>query len=170
MNIFRKIDNKIDQWGMALDGKKVTFYPEIVGPALCIIFAVVVLLLMPSQIKINTTRSVTARTFPTILMGIILVFSTILLVKELYKMIRKIPVHTIELEVLSEIKALILLLMLIGYYLLMKWIGFIPSSVLFSVAMLYYFRVKNWKYYIIVVSAALIIGVVFRYVLHVRLP
>ncbi len=170
MNIFKKLDGKIDQWGRELDGRKVKFYPELVGPILCIVFAVVILSLMPGQIKIHTDQSITARTFPTMLMGIILVFSVVLLVKEIYKMIRKLPIHTMELDVLSEIKALILLALLVSYFFLMKWIGFIPSSTLFSVAMLYYFRSKNWKYYVIVVTVSIAIGVIFRYVLHVRLP
>ena len=75
-----------------------------------------------------------------------------------------------ELHLLVEVRTLIILALLVGYLLLLKPIGFILSSVLFGIALICYFRVRKWYYYLIVATAAVLIGVLFQMVLHVRLP
>ncbi len=166
----KQLDEKIDLFAERIKDTKTRFYPTIVGPVLFIIFSIAVLLIMPSQIKIRTDQIITARTFPSMLMFIILASSLALLGKELFKVIRKKPIEVHELELLTEIKALILLGLLILYAVLMQVLGFIGSSVLYSVLMMYYFRVKNWRYYLIVITCAIAIGLIFRHVLLVRLP
>jgi putative tricarboxylic transport membrane protein len=166
----KKLDGKIDSTAERIKDRKVKFYPTLIGPILFIVFSVVVLALMPSQIKIQPGRTINARTFPTILIYLVAGSSVLMLLREGLKVVRKIPLEVSELELLTEIKALILLALLILYAFLMKTIGFIASSVIYSVLMLYYFRVKKWNYYAIVVVSAIAIGMIFRYALHVRLP
>jgi putative tricarboxylic transport membrane protein len=96
--------------------------------------------------------------------------SVVLLGTEIVKIVRKIQIEVMEIELLTEIKAVIILLLLVLYALLMPLVGFIVSSLLFSIAMLYYFRIKKGSYYLIVVISALVISFIFRYLLGVRLP
>lgn len=166
----KKLDNKIDLAAERMKDKKIAFYPTIIGPILFIVLSLVVLALMPSQIKIQPNRAINARTFPSILTYLMLGSSLVLLLREGLKAVRKIPIEKYELELLTELKALILLVLLILYAFLMKTIGFIAGSVIYSILMLYYFRIKNWKYYAIVVASAIAIGMIFRFVLNVRLP
>lgn len=168
--MLKSVDSKIDKVGESLEGKKANFYPSLVGPLVFLAFAVVAFLLMPSQVKVQENMATTARTFPTMLLQIMIAGSLVLLGTEIVKIIRKTKIEVIEVELLTEIKAVIILLMLVLYALLMPLIGFIISSVLFSVAMLYYFRIKKGLYYLVVVIAALAIGFIFRYLLGVRLP
>ncbi|AEV29312.1 hypothetical protein SpiGrapes_1502 [Sphaerochaeta pleomorpha str. Grapes] len=170
IEFIKKLDHKIDATAERIKDRKIRFYPTIVGPIVFIVFSVVVLALMPGQIKIQPNMSINARTFPSILTYLILGSSSVLLIKDGVKLIRKIPVEKLELELLTELKALILLFLLMLYALMMKTIGFIAGSVIYSILMLYYFRVKNWKYYTIVVASAIAIGIIFRFVLNVRLP
>lgn len=170
LQIFKNLDSKIDQIGESLEGKRVNFYPSLVGPLVFLAFAVAAFILMPSQVKVQENMATTARTFPTLLLQIMIAGSVVLLVTEIVKIVRKTTIEVVQVELLTEIKAVIILLMLVLYALAMPLIGFIASSLLFSVAMLYYFRIKKGSYYLIVVIAALTIGLVFRYLLGVRLP
>lgn len=170
LQTLKKIDRKIDHVGASLEGRKTNFYPSLVGPFVFLVFAVVAFLLMPSQVKVQENMATTARTFPTLLLQVMIAGSLVLLATEIIKIVRKMDIEVVQVELLTEIKALIILLMLLLYALLMPLIGFIISSLLFSVGMLYYFRVKKGSYYLIVVIATLTIGLVFRYLLGVRLP
>ncbi|MDY0287937.1 MAG: tripartite tricarboxylate transporter TctB family protein [Sphaerochaeta sp.] len=170
LHMLKKLDGKVDRLGESLEGRSVNFYPSLVGPLVFLAFAVGAFLLMPSQVKVQENMATTARTFPTLLLQIMIAGSVVLLVTEIAKIVRKAEIEVIRIELLTEIKALIILVMLVLYALAMPLIGFIVSSLLFSVAMLYYFRIKKGTYYLIVVISALVIGVIFRYLLGVRLP
>ena len=143
---------------------------DILTPIIFIIFAVAVLLAMPKQIALLSSGSINERTFPTMLMLLIIICGVVLLVKEIYNIISKKKANIVETTVLVEVKALIILGILVLYWLLMGLIGFIISSILLGLAMLMFFRVKKPSYYIIVSVVAVLIGVFFRYVLNVRLP
>ena len=166
----QRIDSWLDATGEKLEKKKVKLYVDILTPIIFIIFAVAVLLAMPKQIALLSSGSINERTFPTMLMLLIIICGVVLLVKEIYNIISKKKANIVETTVLVEVKALIILGILVLYWLLMGLMGFIISSILLGLAMLMFFRVKKPSYYIIVSVVAVLIGVFFRYVLNVRLP
>lgn len=166
----QRIDSWLDATGEKLEKKKVKLYVDIITPIIFIIFAVAVLLAMPKQIALLSSSSINERSFPTLLMLLIIICGIVLLIKEIYNIISKKKANIVETTVLVEVKALIILGILVLYWLLMGLIGFIISSILLGLAMLMFFRVKKPSYYIIVSVVAVLIGVFFRYVLNVRLP
>lgn len=166
----QRIDSWLDATGEKLEKKKVKLYVDIITPIIFIIFAVAVLLAMPKQIALLSSSSINERSFPTLLMLLIIICGVVLLIKEIYNIISKKKANIVETTVLVEVKALIILGILVLYWLLMGLIGFIISSILLGLAMLMFFRVKKPSYYIIVSVVAVLIGVFFRYVLNVRLP
>lgn len=166
----QRIDSWLDATGEKLEKKKVRLYVDIITPIIFIIFAVAVLLAMPKQIALLSSGSINERSFPTLLMFLIIICGVVLLIKEIYNIISKKKANIVETTVLVEVKALIILGILVLYWLLMGLIGFIISSILLGLAMLMFFRVKKPSYYIIVSVVAVLIGVFFRYVLNVRLP
>ena len=166
----QRIDSWLDATGEKLEKKKVRLYVDIITPIIFIIFAVAVLLAMPKQIALLSSGSINERTFPTMLMLLIIICGVALLIKEIYNIISKKKANIVETTVLVEVKALIILGILVLYWLLMGLVGFIISSILLGLAMLMFFRVKKPSYYIIVSVVAVLIGVFFRYVLNVRLP
>lgn len=167
---FDKINNGLDSIGLRLEGKKIRFNANIVGSIIFIIFSSVFILLMPKQIKVTEISSINAQTFPKLLLQIILVSAFLILIKEVVKIILKKDCEVTELDLLTEIRACLIFLMFLGYFFMLKPFGFILSSIIFGLAMTFYFRVRKWYYYLIVTSCAVIIGVVFKYLLHVRLP
>ena len=162
--------SRVDKFDRRLQGKKLIIYSNIIGSMLFIAFSVSMLILTPSQIKVTETGVINAQTFPKLLLGTILCLSAILLVTECIKLILRKPCAQIELELLAGFKSLIILCLFILYFVLLKPLGFIASSCIFSVLMMLYFRVKKPYYYLIGIAAGIFIGVLFQYVLHVRLP
>lgn len=167
---FQRIDSWLDATGEKLEKKKIRLYVDIITPIIFIIFAVAVLLAMPSQIALLSSSSINERSFPTLLMFLIIICGVVLLGKEIFNIVAKKKVNIVETTALVEVKALIILGILVLYWLFMGLIGFIISSILLGLAMLMFFRVKKPSYYIIVSVVAVLIGVFFRYVLNVRLP
>lgn len=166
----QRIDSWLDATGEKLEKKKVRLYVDIITPIIFIIFAVAVLLAMPKQIALLSSGSINERSFPTLLMFLIIICGVVLLGKEIFNIVAKKKANIVETTALVEVKALIILGILVLYWLLMGLIGFIISSILLGLAMLMFFRVKKVSYYIIVSVVAVLIGVFFRYVLNVRLP
>ena len=163
-------DNNYQVPDEKLESKKVKLYTDIIGPLVFMIFAATVLLLMPSQIILLDESQINPRTFPVLLMGLILICSAVQLIKEIVRIVKKNDPAVKEINLLVEVKALIILVILIGYAVLMQVIGFTISSVLAGVAMLLFFRIKKPLYYAIIIFAAVLIGVFFRSVLNVPLP
>lgn len=168
--LLQKADNTIDNIGRNLEQKRFRLYPSIAGSVFFLALSVFIFLMMPSQIKIRPDQTITARTFPAILAFIMLGGAILNLVKDGIKLIRKETIPFIEVYILTEVKALIILLFLIIYALLIPLTGFSIASVIYGILMLIYFRIKNWKYYILVSILALMIGYLFKDILHVRLP
>lgn len=167
---FQRMDAWLDSTGEKLEKKTVRLYVDIITPVIFIIFAVAVLILMPSQIILLSSGGINERSFPTMLMLLIIVCGVVLLAKEIFNIITRKKANIVETTLLVEVKALIILGILVLYWLLMGLVGFTVSSVILGIAMLLFFRVRKLSYYVIVSVVAVLIGVFFQYVLNVRLP
>jgi putative tricarboxylic transport membrane protein len=169
-SLLTRFDAWIDGMGRKMEGKKISIHPNLVGPALFVVFSVWMMAIMPSQIVVSEEGAINAQTFPKLLLSIMLVLSAVILVVEIVKLVLKKPCDKVEIELLTEVRALLIVGMFVLYLVLLKPIGFIFSSILFACLMTAYFRVKRISYYLIGAVSAILIGVLFQYVLHVRLP
>jgi hypothetical protein len=169
-NFLDSIDSFIDNTGNKLEKHEINVPINIVGAILFIAISLICLKLVPSQIHVNTESSITARTFPVLMLRIVLLFSTVLLLKDIISIIRKKKIELKVINLLVEVRALIILAMLIIFLVLLHFSSFIASSIVFGILMLFYFRSRKISSYIIICSAAIIIGFLFQYVLKVRLP
>ena len=87
---------------------------------------------------------------------------------ELVKLVTKKPLVTKTVNALVEVKALTIIAILIVTYLLAKVTDlFVIGGLFCAVAFLMFFRCRNKSYYAITVTAAVLIWVVFRFVLNV---
>ena len=88
---------------------------------------------------------------------------------ELVKLITKKPLTMKTVNALAEVKALTIIAILLVTYLLAKLTDlFVIGGLFCAVAFLVYFRCKKKSYYAITISAAVLIWVVFRFVLNVN--
>ncbi len=169
-NFLDSIDLFIDNTGSKLEKHNMNVPINTVGAILFIIISLVCLSLVPGQIKLNTDAAITARTFPVLMLRIVLIFSVVLLLKDIIYIIRKKEIEIKKINLLVEIRALIILAMLIIFLVLLHLSSFIASSIVFGILMLFYFRCRKISSYVIICASAILIGFLFQYVLNVRLP
>lgn len=129
----------------------------------------IVLLLMPSQVAISERDVVNGRAFPELLMTIMMICCAALVVKEVVKIVKKQPLEYKTVNLLVEVKALIILAILIVTYILCRVTDqFVVGAVFCALAFLIYFRCKKPLYYVITVGVAVGIWAAFRFLLNVR--
>lgn len=168
--IIEKIDFFIDKSAKKLESKSVRVPINTIGALLFISVSSILLFLLPSQIKVNTASQITARTFPQLMLRIILFFSIFLFIKEIFAIVLKKDREYKEINLLVEVRFIILLMLLILFLVMLHFTSFIVSSIIYGILMLFYFRSKKILSYIIIILAAFIIGFLFQNILHVRLP
>lgn len=143
---------------------------NLVGGGLFLSISIIIWFLIPSQIALTQNSSINSQTFPKIIVGISIVSSILLILKELIKIIKKEPTEEIKITFSNEIKVIIMLIFLMIYVFLFEYIGFLFSSIIYSFLTLIYYRSKNIKYYISIALVCLIVNYIFKNLLLVQLP
>lgn len=162
-------DQKLDAIADRLKDKEVTLPTELIGAVVFLIFAVVMLLVMPQQVAVSEADVVNGRVFPTLLLGMVIVGCVMLIIQSLVKVVRHQPIETCTLNLLVEVKAFIILAILFFTYLISRLTGlFVLGGIFCSVSFLVFFRCKNKLYYAITIAMAVLIWVAFRFGLGVR--
>ncbi|MBD5098638.1 MAG: tripartite tricarboxylate transporter TctB family protein [Clostridiales bacterium] len=163
-----RLDARLDAIGKRLGEKELRFPVDLVTGILFALFALVILWVMPDQVVVSEKDVVNGRAFPTLLMAVMLLCCVMLIGKELYKLATKQPLTWKTINLLVEIKALIILAILAGTYFLSKLTGlFVVGGVFCCLGFLIYFRCRKPSYYIITVALAVGIWAAFRFVLGV---
>lgn len=143
---------------------------NLVGGGLFLSISIIIWFLIPSQIALTQNSSINSQTFPKIIVGISIVSSILLILKELIKIIKKEPTEEIKITFSNEIKVIIMLIFLMIYVFLFEYIDFLFSSIIYSFLTLMYYRSKNIKYYISIALVCLIVNYIFKNLLLVQLP
>ena len=168
-NMIDRLDARLDSWGEKLSQKNIRYPADLVTGILFLILSLVILLIMPQQVAISEKDVVNGREFPTLLMYVMMAASAVLILKETYKLITKKPIQMKTMNLLVEVKAVIIMLILLFTYLIAKFTDlFVVGAVFCCLAFLVYFRCKKKSYYAITVTAAVAIWAAFRFVLGVR--
>ena len=164
-----RTEKKLDTWAMKLAGINLSYPVDLVCGILFLLIGIALLLAMPQQVKISEKDVVNGRAFPTMLVWVMLAMSAILVGREGLNVLRHQPMRMKQLNLLTEVKALTIVLILFVTYLLAKTTGlFVLGGVFCALAFLVYFRCKRKSYYAITLAAAVIIWAVFRFVLGVN--
>lgn len=162
-------DEKLDAMGETLKHKEVTLPVDLIGAGLFLLLAVVLLAIMPKQVSVSDTDVVNGRGFPTILMILMILCCCLLIIQNLFKIIKKEPLHTCTLNLLTEVKALVIMGILLATYFLCKITDlFVVGAVFCCFGFLTYYRCRKRLYYVITIGLAVLIWVAFRFGLGVR--
>ena len=165
-NLIERIETRLDGWGAKLEEKNIEYPVDLICGILFLV--IVLLLIMPQQVQISEKDVVNGRAFPTMLVWLMLAMSALLVGREAYNMVMHRPVKTKTLNLLVEAKALVIVLILVVTYLLAEITElFVVGAVFCALAFLLFFRCKKPLYYAITVSMAVLIWVVFHFVLNV---
>ena len=160
MGLVASVDAKLDAIGDKLKKKEWKVPTDLLGGVLFLIFGLVMLWLIPQQIEIKKKELVNGRAFPNLLMYVMIACSIILIVQQVIKLARRQEVKLTTVNLLVEVKALLIFLAMIVFY-------FAVGSAVFGVLMLFIFRCKKPLYYAVVIAAAVAIWAVFRFGLGV---
>ena len=166
-NLIERIEARLDDWGAKLEEKNIEYPVDLICGILFLVIGIVLLLIMPRQVQISEKDVVNGRAFPTMI-WLMLAMSALLVGREAYNMVMHRPAKTKTLNLLVEAKALVIVLILVVTYLLAEITGlFVVGAVFCALAFLLFFRCKKPLYYAITVSMAVLIWVVFHFVLNV---
>ena len=167
-NFIANTEKKLDAWGEKLEKINISYPSDLVSGILFLVLSIVILAIMPQQVQVSEKDLVNGRAFPTMLAYLMMAMSVLLTGKELVKLVTKKPLEMKTMNALVEVKALVVMGILLVTYLLAKLTDlFVIGGVFCAVAFLLFFRCKKKVYYAITLTAAVVIWVVFRFVLGV---
>ena len=163
-----QFNGRMDAWGRKLHEKEIRIPIDLVTGVVFFLVGLGVLLVMPDQVAISEKDVVNGRAFPTLLTVVMLLCCAMLIGKELYKLVTKQPLNWKVINIQVEIKALVILGILVVTYLLSKLTGlFVVGAVFCCLGFLLYFRCRKKSYYVITLVLAVAIWAAFRFALGV---
>ena len=163
-----QFNGRMDSWGRKLHEKEIRIPVDLVTGVVFFLVGLGVLLVMPDQVAISEKDVVNGRAFPTLLTAVMLLCCAMLIGKELYKLATKQPLNWKVINIQVEIKALVILGILVVTYLLSKLTGlFVIGAVFCCLGFLLYFRCRKKSYYVITLVLAVSIWAAFRFALNV---
>lgn len=168
MKWINEFHDRMDRWGERLHEKEIRIPVDLTVGVLFFLFALAILLVMPQQVAISEKDTVNGRAFPTLLMVVMMICCAMLVGKELYKLATKRPLNWKVINLQTELKALVILAILVVTYLLCRFTDlFVVGAIFCCLGFLVYFRCKKPSYYVITLTLAVAIWAAFRFVLKV---
>lgn len=167
-DMIRAFHDRMDRWGERLHEKELRIPVDLTVGILFFLFALAILFVMPQQVVISEKDAVDGRAFPTLLMVVMMICCAMLVGKEIYKIITKRPLTWKVINLQTELKALVILAILVVTYLLSRFTDlFVVGAIFCCLGFLAYFRCKKPSYYVITITIAVAIWAAFRFVLNV---
>lgn len=168
MKWINEFHDRMDRWGERLHEKEIRIPVDLTVGVLFFLFALAILLVMPQQVAISEKDTVNGRAFPTLLMVVMMICCAMLVGKELYKLATKQHLNWKVINLQTELKALVILVILVVTYLLCRFTDlFVVGAIFCCLGFLVYFRCKKPSYYVITLTLAVAIWAAFRFVLKV---
>ena len=112
---------RMDRWGERLSKKELRIPVDLTVGVLFFLFALAILYVLPQQVAISEKDTVNGRAFPTLLMVVMMICCAMLVAKEIYKLITKQPLNWKVINLQTELKALVILAILVVTYLLCRY-------------------------------------------------
>lgn len=161
--------SRMDALGEKLREKEIRIPINMAAGVVFFILAIVIIAIMPQQVAISEKDVVNGRAFPTLLMWVMMLCSGLLILKDIYKIVKKEPLEWKVINLQTEAKALVIFGILFGTYLLSKLTGlFVIGAIFCSISFLLYFRCRKRSYYVITLVLTVLIWAAFRFVLNVE--
>ncbi len=168
-NWIASMENRMDAWGRKLEQKQWEYPVDLTSGLFCLALSILLLLIMPSQYHAQPNEIMDGGTFPKLMIYVMMAMSAALIVKELLLILQKKPLVKKSINLLVEVKALIIFSIIAVAYFLCKITDlFVVGGLFLAISFLVYFRCRRPLYYAITTSMAVAIWAVFRFVLGVR--
>ena len=153
---------------------KLKYNSEIMSGAVFLFAAVMLWLLVPSQINTMETSAINAQTVPKIVIGGMGIFSFCLLLQGIFTLPKKEVIITkaalTSENFRKELKSIIYAVIFLAYLVALTWMGFLISTVLLTIAILVFYGARRWYYYAIPLAMVVVVYFIFKMLLRVSLP
>ena len=87
--LINQFHDRIDVWGETLREKEIRIPINLVAGIVFLVFAIAIIAIMPQQVAVSDKDVVNGRAFPSLLMYVMILCSGMLIVKDLYKIVKK---------------------------------------------------------------------------------
>jgi hypothetical protein len=163
-----KIAEKLDLLAESLKDKTISIPVNLAGGGVFFLLGLILLVIIPSQVRVAARDVVNGRVFPSGLVVLMMVCSAGLIGKDLVLLARKKPVFVKTLNLLTEIKVLVILCIFLLTFLLCRLTGsFVAGACFCCLGFMVYFQCKKPGYYVITLASAVLIWASFRFFLGV---
>jgi hypothetical protein len=149
---------------------KVRIHTDLFSGIGFLVLAVVLLIVIPQEVKVVTDESVNSRTFPYLIALLLMVMSLKTIAVSVRSILRKEEKGYVDFDLKVELKALIFILLLVLYVVLMRLAGYLAASLVMAGGFLLLFRSRSFKYYAIVLACTVAVYLIFKLALNVQLP
>lgn len=153
---------------------KIKYNAEMIAGAIFAVVGIVLWFLIPSQVQTLEKTAVNARTFPSIAIGGMILFSAGLLLEGLLAREKKevrITKETFRSAAFrKEMRSIVFALFLIAYCFLVGHLGYVVTTVLLVLAVMLFYGARKWYYYAIPLGMVGIVYYVFKTLLRISLP
>lgn len=167
--MIERMDAGLDRIGARLEKKEIQVPTDLIAGILFFLFGVFILAVMPGQVTVAEKDIVNGRAFPTMLMVLMMFCCVLLIAKEVIKLIRKQPLNRKTINLLVEVKAMMIFCILLITFLICKYTEqFVAGALFCCIGFLIYFRCRKPAYYAITLVLAVAIWAAFRYLLKVN--
>ena len=156
-------EKKLDELATRMKEKEISIPTDLAGSILFFLLGAVLFFMLPSQVPISENDVINGRVFPKLLFSLMMICSAVI------KISKKQPVQVSTFNLLTEVKALMILTILfITYFICRITDLFVLGAIFCSIAFLVYFRCKKRSYYAITIGMAVLIWAAFRFGLNVK--
>ena len=162
-------EKKLDELATRMKEKEISIPTDLAGSILFFLLGAVLFFMLPSQVPISENDVINGRVFPKLLFSLMMICSAVLIIQNIIKISKKQPVQVSTFNLLTEVKALMILTILfITYFICRITDLFVLGAIFCSIAFLVYFRCKKRSYYAITIGMAVLIWAAFRFGLNVK--
>lgn len=162
-------EENLDKLAANMKETEVSIPTDLAGSILFFIIGAALFFMLPSQVSVSENDVINGRVFPKLLFSLMIICSAILIIQNIIKISKKQPVQISTFNLLTEVKALLILVILfITYFICRITDLFVLGAVFCSIAFLVYFRCKRRSYYVITLGMAVLIWAAFRFGLNVK--
>ena len=137
-------EKKLDELATRMKEKEISIPTDLAGSILFFLLGAVLFFMLPSQVPISENDVINGRVFPKLLFSLMMICSAVLIIQNIIKISKKQPVQVSTFNLLTEVKALMILTILfITYFICRITDLFVLGAIFCSIAFLVYFRCKK---------------------------
>lgn len=105
-------EKKLDELATRMKEKEISIPTDLAGSILFFLLGAVLFFMLPSQVPISENDVINGRVFPKLLFSLMMICSAVLIIQNIIKISKKQPVQVSTFNLLTEVKALMILTIL----------------------------------------------------------